>query len=78
MSSFSDMIQKLKTSLSYVNETDLFHWNNIDAILVIKLSNTDSLNKDRPESHATQIQLTDSGGPPAGNSKSMSAPVLRR
>jgi len=70
MSEFTDMIVKLKGLLSYVNEDDHFHWDRVVAILIIKLTNTDSLNKTQPGiSHATQIQLTDMGSPPAGLSK---------
>lgn len=35
-----------------------FEWTDVIALLVIKLRNTDSLNKVREESNATQIQLT--------------------
>ena len=67
MSDFTDMIAKLKGLLSYVTEGELFTWDRVVAILIIKLTNTDSLNKTQPGvSHATQIQLTDMGSPPDG------------
>jgi hypothetical protein len=47
----------LKEELSYV-EDNSFSWDDVVGVLVIQLKNTDSLNKDRAESHATQIQLT--------------------
>lgn len=47
----------LKRELSYV-EDDTFSWDDVVGLLIIQLKNTDSLNKARKESHATQIQLT--------------------
>ena len=47
----------LKSELSYV-EDGSFSWNDAVGLLIIQLKNTDSLNKERRESHATQIQLT--------------------
>ena len=47
----------LKQELSYV-EDRTFSWDDVVSLLIIKLRNTDSLNKARHESHATQIQLT--------------------
>lgn len=56
-SSFSYYVDILKKNLNYV-EDDTFSWNKVVSILIIKLTNTDSLNKDRDASNATQIQLT--------------------
>lgn len=47
----------LKSELSYV-EDGSFSWDDVVGLLIIQLKNTDSLNKARRESHATQIQLT--------------------
>ena len=47
----------LKSELSYV-EDGSFSWEEAVGLLIIQLKNTDSLNKARRESHATQIQLT--------------------
>lgn len=47
----------LKSELSYV-EDGSFSWDDAVGLLIIQLKNTDSLNKARRESHATQIQLT--------------------
>ncbi len=47
----------LKSELSYV-EDGSFSWDDTVGLLIIQLKNTDSLNKARRESHATQIQLT--------------------
>ena len=70
MSEFTSMIARLKGLLDYVPEGEHFSWDRIVAILVIKLTNTDSLIKTQAGiSHATQVQLTDSGSPPAGLSK---------
>ena len=55
--SFSDVISILKRELSYVTD-NTFSWDDVIGILTIKLSNTDSLNKERTASHATQIVLT--------------------
>ena len=55
---FSQCIDTLKNELSYIEDAS-FSWNDVVALLVIKLSNTDSLNKrDNNKSNATQIQLT--------------------
>lgn len=54
---FERYCQILKNELSYV-EDDSFSWDDVVGLLIIQLKNTDSLNKDRKESHATQIQLT--------------------
>lgn len=55
--SFEELLAVLKENLPYV-EDDTFSWDGVVAALVIQLTNTDSINKDRPASHATQIQLT--------------------
>lgn len=47
----------LKSELPYV-EDGSFSWDDAVGLLIIQLKNTDSLNKARRESHATQIQLT--------------------
>lgn len=47
----------LKSTLPYV-EDGSFSWDDAVSLLIIQLKNTDSLNKARRESHATQIQLT--------------------
>ncbi len=47
----------LKNLLSYV-EDNSFSWDDVIGLLIIQLKNTDSLNKTRTVSHATQIQLT--------------------
>lgn len=47
----------LKSELSYV-EDGSFSWDDAVGLLIIQLKNTDSLNKARRASHATQIQLT--------------------
>lgn len=47
----------LRSELSYV-EDGSFSWDDAVGLLIIQLKNTDSLNKARRESHATQIQLT--------------------
>ena len=54
---FGKYLDLLKDNLQYV-EDDTFSWNDTLALLIIKLRNTDSLNKARSESNATQIQLT--------------------
>ena len=68
MPNFSDYLNILKHNFSYV-EDETFKWDSVIALLIIKLKNTDSLNKEREESNATQIQLTskkeaDDGGRP--------------
>jgi len=65
---FQKDLALLKTKLGYV-EDDTFDWDSVVAILVLRLANTDCLHKDNPASHATQIQLTDSGQSPPGLSK---------
>ena len=54
---FGKYLGVLKENLQYV-EDDTFSWDDTLALLIIKLRNTDSLNKARNESNATQIQLT--------------------
>lgn len=54
---FGKYLSVLKENLQYV-EGDTFSWDDTLALLIIKLRNTDSLNKARNESNATQIQLT--------------------
>ena len=54
---FDNYLSTLKNHLSYV-EDDSFSWDDVVGLLIIQLKNTDSLNKDHAESHATQIQLT--------------------
>ena len=55
--SFESLLVALKQNLPYV-EDDTFSWDGVVAALIIQLTNTDSINKDRSASHATQIQLT--------------------
>ena len=57
MPGFSDYLNILKICIPYA-EDDTFKWDNVISLLILKLSNTDSLNKEREESNATQIQLT--------------------
>jgi len=47
----------LRSELPYVEDAS-FSWDDVIGLLIIQLKNTDSLNKARRESHATQIQLT--------------------
>ena len=54
---FGKMLNILKEKLQYV-EDKTFSWDDTLALLIIKLRNTDSLNKARSESNSTQIQLT--------------------
>ena len=54
---FNKYLNILKSELSYADD-EFFSWNNVVGLLIIKLTNTDSLNKDTKGSHATQIQLT--------------------
>ena len=54
---FEHYCSVLKSELSYV-EDGSFSWDDAVGLLIIQLKNTDSLNKARRESHATQIQLT--------------------
>lgn len=65
---FDHYLSVLSNSLSYV-EDDSFQWSDVMAILIIQLKNTDSLNKARRESHATQIQITSESNPTPGASK---------
>lgn len=48
--------------MNYVSD-DTFSWDDVIGTLVIKLKNTDSINKDNPASNATQIQLTSEKNP---------------
>ncbi|MDM8202384.1 McrB family protein [Allofournierella massiliensis] len=66
--SFNSCLTELKKTLDYV-EDDSFKWDDSLAILVIPLSNTDSLNKERDVSNATQIQLTGESVPVEGSCK---------
>ena len=54
---FDKYLGNLKTYLPDVEDAS-FSWADVIGLLVIKLRNTDSLNKARTASHATQIQLT--------------------
>lgn len=54
--------------MSYVEDTS-FRWSDVNGILIIQLKNTDSLNKERDASHATQIQITSESMPIPGMSK---------
>lgn len=65
---FSYYISVLRGHLGYA-EDDSFSWGDVCAFLIIQLKNTDSLNKERNESHATQIQITGEGSPVSGMSK---------
>lgn len=66
--SFEYYISILKENLSYVEDSS-FKWNDVNGILIIQLKNTDSLNKERDASHATQIQITSESIPIPGMSK---------
>lgn len=55
--SFEVCLDTLKTALPYA-EDESFSWDAVVGLLVIQLTNTDSINKARNASHATQIQLT--------------------
>lgn len=57
VTSFEDVLNTLRQTLDFVSD-DTFSWEDVVSTLVIKLSNTDSINKDNPASNATQIQLT--------------------
>ena len=57
----------LREHLAYV-EDDSFRWDDVTAFLIIKLTNTDSWNKESTDSHATQIQITDRSDPLPGMS----------
>lgn len=66
--SFDTVIEKMKEQLGYV-EDPTFEWDNVVAVLVIKLSETDSINKTRGTSNATHIELTAPANIPSGQSK---------
>jgi len=53
---FDNYISILKEKLDYVEDSS-FKWNDVIGLLIIQLKNTDSLNKERDASHATQIQI---------------------
>lgn len=57
-----------KQNLAYV-EDDSFKWDSTVAYLVLPLSETDSVNKVRGRSNATNIQITDSIDTPNGENK---------
>ena len=65
---FDKYLGKLKTYLPDVEDAS-FSWADVIGLLVIKLRNTDSLNKARTASHATQIQLTSESGASEGKRK---------
>jgi len=65
---FQTMIELLKQELDYV-EDDSFKWKNVVSLLVIKLSETDSKNKVRGKSNATNIAITESRTTQSGYSK---------
>ncbi|MFC9446246.1 hypothetical protein ACFTSE_08445 [Bacillus cereus] len=65
---FDSVIEKLKEHLNFV-EGSSFSWDNVISVLVIKLTETDSLNKTRSSSNATHIELTAPSSTPAGHSK---------
>ena len=66
--SFARYLDVLRSSLPYV-EDNTFAWADVCAFLIIHLKNTDSLNKERDASHATQIQITSESSPIPGLSK---------
>lgn len=66
--SFEYYLSVLKEHLNYVEDAS-FKWNDVNGILIIQLKNTDSLNKERDASHATQIQITSESMPTPGMSK---------
>lgn len=68
MEEFEKYLDNLKNYLPNI-EDDSFSWSDVTGLLVIKLRNTDSLNKARAESHATQIQLTSESGTAEGKRK---------
>lgn len=68
MSSFSDYLNTLKKHISYA-EDETFSWDDVISLLIIQVNNTDSLNKQREESNATQIQLTSEKIKSEGNRK---------
>ena len=65
---FDNYISILKEKLDYVEDSS-FKWNDVIGLLIIQLKNTDSLNKERDASHATQIQITSESTPIPGMSK---------
>lgn len=65
---FENCLNVLKETLNYVEDTT-FSWKDVVSILVIKLSNTDSINKANEASNATQIQLTSERDASAGQRK---------
>lgn len=65
---FDYYLNVLKEHLYYVEDTS-FKWKDVFGILIIQLKNTDSLNKERKASHATQIQITSESVPVPGMSK---------
>lgn len=65
---FDTVKKRLAKAVPYAEGVD-FEWDKVVAILVLPLSNTDSWVKKTNASHATQIQLTDSGAAQAPTSK---------
>lgn len=65
---FDYYLSVLKDNLGYV-EDESFKWNEVNGFLIVQLKNTDSLNKERDASHATQIQITSESTPIPGTSK---------
>lgn len=65
---FDTSLAILKDTLSYVEDAT-FKWKDVISVLVIKLSNTDSINKANEASNATQIQLTSERDASAGQRK---------
>lgn len=65
---FEECLTILKDNLAYVEDAS-FAWKNVISILVIKLSNTDSINKANEASNATQIQLTSEKDASSGQRK---------
>jgi len=65
---FNDYLQYLKGELNYVQDST-FSWDKVTAILVIPLSNTDSINKTNPKSNATNIVITGSKDATSGQSR---------
>lgn len=68
ISDFDKYQTLLKTELAYV-EDDTFSWNDVIGMLIIQLKNTDSINKERDASHASQIQITSGKDTESGQSK---------
>lgn len=65
---FEYYLSVLKKHLNYVEDIS-FKWDDVCGILIVQLKNTDSLNKERNASHATQIQITSESVPVVGMSK---------